>query len=286
MMDSSVFSQFGAVNPCSPIVISVPHAGRHYPAAMTAIARLAPDRLQVLEDRYADQLVTLALAKRRPAIIAHTARAWIDLNRDEREFDPLLIAAPLDHPPLISAKVRGGLGIIPRRIAQGGDIWQHRIEASDLAARIAVHHRPYHDALSALLVRARARFGVAILIDIHSMPPLAPYDGAPAAQVVVGDRFGKSSHDRFPACVRALGEDYGFVTAANHPYAGGYILDRHARPSGNIHAVQIEIDRSLYLDAAFDQPGPGLTRLQRFIAQLADVLAEEALGGTLATAAE
>jgi N-formylglutamate amidohydrolase len=286
MSDSPAFSQFGAVSPCSPIVMSVPHAGRHYPAAMAAMARLGTARLQVLEDRHADQLVTLALATGRSAIIAHTARAWIDLNRDEREFDPLLIAAPLDHPPLVSAKVRGGLGVIPRRIAQGGDIWRCRIAPSDLGARITRHHRPYHDALHTMFLRARARFGIAILVDVHSMPPLPEQDGTPSAQIIVGDRFGKSSHDRFPACVQALAQDHGLVTATNHPYAGGYILDRHAQPGGNIHAIQIEIDRRLYLDPAFDQPGPGLIHMQNFIARLATTLEDEALGGRVATAAE
>ncbi len=281
-----MFTQFGADDPRSPVILSVPHAGRHYPAAMAASARLGPERLRTLEDRHADQLVTMALAKGRSGIIAHTARAWIDLNRDEREFDPLLIAAPHDLAPMISAKVRGGLGIIPRRIAQGGDIWRHRIDADDLATRIAVHHRPYHDALAALLLRARARFGIAILIDIHSMPPLPQSDSKPSAQIIVGDRFGKSSHDRFPACVHALGQDYDLVTATNHPYAGGYILDRHANPFSNIHAVQIEVDRCLYLDATLDEPGPGLPRVQTFIAQLADALADEAMGRALATAAE
>lgn len=280
------FSIFGADDPAHSLIISIPHAGRHYPGNMSHLARLSAEQLRPLEDRYADALAETAFARGVQGIIANTARAWIDLNRSEQECDPGLIDLPAGAVPLVSAKVRGGLGLIPRRIASGGDIWYRRIAVDDLNQRIAMHHRPYHVALAAMLERARARFGTAILLDIHSMPKPPAHNDGPAAQIVIGDSFGRTANDCFTARATALAQQHGFVTAVNHPYAGGHILQRHARPQRGIHALQLEFDRSLYLDDAYDQPSAGIEKIRAFVAALAFALIDEAREQPQAIAAE
>jgi N-formylglutamate amidohydrolase len=280
------FTAFGPAEPLYPLIISVPHSGRDYPDEMKQAARLPEVRLRPLEDRFADALATTAFAAGIQGVVANTARAWIDLNRSEQECDPGLIDLPAGVLPLISAKVRGGLGLIPRRLSGGGDIWQRRISTDDLNARIAEHHRPYHAALATRLDAAWHKFGVAILLDIHSMPSIAGSDGIAGARIVIGDSFGRTSHDRFTGCANALAEQHGLSAAINHPYAGGHILQRHSRPYQGRHAIQIEVDRALYLDEDFDQPSKGLEAIQGFISDLAFTLIDEALDRQQAIAAE
>lgn len=280
------FGLFGAAEPTYPLIISVPHAGRQYPEVMQQSARLPALRLRPLEDRYADALVASAFAAGIQGIVANTARAWIDLNRSENEIDPGFIDLPSGALPLVSAKVRGGLGLIPRRISSGGDIWHRRITADDLNERIAQHHRPYHQALGGMLARTHAKFGVAILLDIHSMPTLPDTSDGPGAQIVIGDSFGRTADDRFTGCAAALAEQHGLSAAINSPYAGGHILQHHARPQRGLHAIQIEIDRSLYLDAHYHRPTDRLESVRKFIARLAFALIDEALQYPQAIAAE
>ena len=268
----------------SPVILSVPHAGRDYPPALMAAIRVPLSALLVLEDRHVD---AIALAARRDEIclVQRRARAWIDLNRAEHERDPKLddgadpvaTAAP-------SLKLRSGLGLVPRRVAGSGDIWRRRLSGADVAARIAADHRPYHHAVGAALAAARAHFGVAVLLDIHSMPSLAA-DGE-AARIVLGDRFGKASAARFVARIEAEIQASGITLAVNTPYSGGHILDRHAAPSAGIHAIQVEFDRTLYLDAALDAPGRGLGAMAALLRRMIDAVADEALATPLAIAAE
>jgi N-formylglutamate amidohydrolase len=286
MISHPSFSIFGAAESAYPLIISVPHAGRHYPDAMKRLAQLPEARLRPLEDRFADALADVAFASGIQGIVANTARAWIDLNRSENECDPGFIDLPAGLSPLVSAKVRGGLGLIPQRISKGGDIWHRRIRADDLSARIAEHHRPYHQAVAAMLERARTKFGIAILLDIHSMPKIPQISDESGAQIVIGDGFGRTAHDRFTGCAASLAKQYGLRIAINHPYAGGHILQRHARPQQGLHAIQIEIDRSLYLDANFDKPAAGLENMRQLIARLAFALIDEALEQPQAIAAE
>ncbi len=266
-------------------MLSVPHAGRDYPAEMRALARLDPRQLRSLEDRHADALIAKAVGTA-PALVATTPRVWIDLNRDEREFDPAMVTGATQVVPMASSKVRGGLGLVPRRIARGGDIWRGPLDEAEINARIAQVHRPYHAALSAELAAAHARFGVAILLDIHSMPPIADRNGEGAPRIVIGDRFGKAAQGRFTARALAEAEAFEFATAVNAPYAGGHILERHTAPHAGIHGLQIEIDRTLYLDPALDDTGAGLPLVQTFIEALVRALIEEALAAPMALAAE
>lgn len=272
------FDILGGPLPTSPLVLAVPHAGREYPLAMRANLRVSVDRLLLLEDRHADSL-TLAARGEEWTIVARRARAWIDLNRGETERDPLLDrGARPGLAPASSTKVRSGLGLIPRRTSATGDIWSRRLEVEDVEARIRHDHRPYHIAIGEALEAARARFGIAVLLDVHSMPPL----GRDGAQIVIGDRFGRSAAARLSARIEATARGAGLRIAANAPYPGGHTLDRHADLRRGIHALQLEIDRSLYLDAALDRPGPGFAAIVGLLRDIIASLIDEALPQAIA----
>ncbi|MCP3735768.1 N-formylglutamate amidohydrolase [Sphingomonas sp. RP10(2022)] len=280
-MDAS-FERIGAPDaadapfapPLSPVVLSVPHAGRDYPAGLLAALRLPPAALVVLEDRHVDAVAHAARTVE-TMLVQRAPRAWIDLNRSEHERDPRVDeGARPQAQPAASAKLRSGLGLVPRRAGSAGDLWRRRFSAAEVTARIAQDHRPYHDALAATLVAARARFGIAVLIDVHSMPPIGAH-----AQVVLGDRFGQSSAGRFVARLEAEAAAMGITSALNTPYAGGHILERHAAPAEGVHAIQLEIDRSLYLDHRLDQPGPGFARTVALLRRMLAAVEDEALAG-------
>lgn len=273
-------------SPRVPVLVSVPHAGRDYPDEVFPALRLPPASLVRLEDRYADLLARDVIAERVPTIIAHRARAWIDLNRDERDIDVEMVSG-LDRAdyPTPGAKQRGGLGLIPRRLSGEGDIWKHQISAAGLEHRIASFHRPYHQSVTQTLARMRDKFGVAILLDLHSMPPIQPMKGPPP-RFVIGDRFGHSASGRFAEVLMAQIGARGFPVALNHPYSGDHMLRHHAEVRRNVHTLQLEVDRSLYLDSGLREPGPGVAMVSRLIATLVAVLADHALGSETLLAAE
>ncbi len=280
-------NRLGPKTPASPVVLSVPHAGRIYPDALMAQTRLDEPQLRALEDRHVDTLVRPLAEQGYSVIIGTVARAWIDLNRSEQEVDPSMIA-PRPSPGSfdISAKVRGGLGLVPRRLGKYGNIYRHPVSQRDLADRIYRAHRPYHAAVSDMLDAARRRFGLAILLDCHSMPPLRPTDGTAPAKIVVGDRNGKSAAPIFAARAASICREAGFRTALNTPYPGGHILARHGKPERDVHGLQLELCRSLYLDASHDQPSPTYARLTTLIGQIAEGLADEAMSPPDSLAAE
>lgn len=276
------FDLVGAQVPDSPVVVSVPHAGRDYPLALRAMLRVPVGALAALEDRWIDAVAEAArgtetmLVQRRP-------RAWIDLNRAETERDPRVEeGGSATTQPMASAKVRSGLGLVPRRTSQVGDLWSRRLTGGEVETRIAADHRPYHAALFKTLAAARARFGTALLLDLHSMPSIP---GPTPPQVVIGDRFGRAAAARFVHRIEAEADAAGLRHALNTPYAGGHILDRHARPANGIHAVQLELDRALYLNRRGDLSS-GFADTVDLVRRVIAALADEALAQPAALAAE
>jgi N-formylglutamate amidohydrolase len=277
-----------------PIVIAVPHAGRTYPARLVERMR-SPDHAALkLEDRHADRLAT-AVARQTGAalLVAHAPRAMIDLNRaiEEMDWDMLVHGAPPGRSVHAGRRARSGLGLVPRRLPGLGEIWTRRMEESELQARIEGIHQPYHEALEGCLRNLRDRWGAALLIDLHSMPPLGPrMPGEGAVQFVLGDRFGATCDGAL--CAAAFDEfaQLRQRAAHNRPYAGGYVLDRHSAPARGLHAIQLEICRSTYLDARLAEPGPGFDAVAQVLVGLVRRLASEvaALGraGQLPLAAE
>jgi N-formylglutamate amidohydrolase len=280
------FATYGVDAPKVPVLLSVPHAGRDYPDCVFKALRLPQASLLRLEDRYADLLARKVTALGYPVIVAHRARAWIDLNRDERDLDVEMVhGADRANYPAPGAKQRGGLGLIPRRLSGDGDLWRQQFAIEDIERRITDFHRPYHAQVSAILADMRMRFGTAILLDLHSMPPIRQATFVPP-QFVVGDRFGKSAASRFAGLLIGQITASGYAASLNHPYSGEHILARHGRPNANIHAVQIEVDRSLYLDSHLREPGQGLDRINFLVANLVNAVADEAMGSATLIAAE
>jgi N-formylglutamate amidohydrolase len=280
------FDRFGPAVPQSPIIMSIPHAGRDYPANFSDYARHSADQMIVLEDRFVDLLAEEVDAQGHVVIVARAPRAWIDLNRSENDVDPAMMQPPRRAARPLSAKARGGLGLIPRRTSGLGELWHTGISASELALRTTTIHRPYHEALEHAMEAAYHRFGVAILIDLHSMPPLPRSGQDQPPLLVIGDRFGRSCHDRYSARIAGLAEQLQIKTAFNIPYAGGYILDRHGHPELGRQAIQIEIDRSLYLDPTLCTPGLGMGCMQSLVTAFANALADEAISTPALIAAE
>jgi N-formylglutamate amidohydrolase len=278
------FRRLGPARPGSPVVLSVPHAGRSYSDGLLAEARLSRARLESLEDRLVDRLVWRAVEAGAVALIADSPRAEIDLNRDERELDPaMVLPRPAAEATLDSPRTRGGLGLIPARIAGSGAIWRQRIAAAEVSRRIERIHRPYHEAIEAELKAAKARFGIAVLLDCHSMPPRGTPGEAP---VVLGDRHGDSMAGPLVEAAEGAARAAGFTVTRNAPYAGGHITERHGDPARGVHALQLELDRSLYLAPDLRTSGPGFDRVARLIAAIAEALAAAALEPTEAIAAE
>ncbi|MEO7240915.1 MAG: N-formylglutamate amidohydrolase [Sphingomicrobium sp.] len=263
-----------------PVLLSVPHSGRDYPAWLVALAAGGEAALTTLEDRLVDRLAWRAIAAGVGAVVATAPRALVDCNRAEDEVDPAVVLGP--RRGRISARARGGLGIVPGRTLQHGALWRRPIGRDELEQRLSAAHRPYHCALEAQLAALVARFGGAILLDCHSMPP--PARSVPP--IVLGDRHGHSAAPWVSAEALRLVRAAGFEAGRNEPFAGGHIVERHGRPAHGIHAIQLELDRRLYLDASLREAGPGFDCLAQLIETLAIGLGELLLSRQFATAAE
>ncbi|WP_347303643.1 N-formylglutamate amidohydrolase [Croceibacterium sp. TMG7-5b_MA50] len=262
-----------------PVLIAVPHAGRYYPPALTARMRLPRVAKLRLEDRLVD-LVAHAVARETGAalLVAHAPRAMIDLNRGPADMDwDMVTGLPPGERPIqpSSTRARGGLGLIPRRLSGTGEIWRGPLPAGEVEARLEMVHRPYHQALSETLAKLRKQWGAALLLDLHSMPPLPVREDGGRTLCVIGDRFRAAAGAELSAAAISHLQDAGYRTAHNRPYAGGYVLDRHGQPTRGIHALQLELCRSLYLDENLREPGPGLTAITTVIAGLIRRLAAE-----------
>jgi N-formylglutamate amidohydrolase len=276
-----------------PILIAVPHAGRHYPPRLVERMRAPRHAALKLEDRYTDKLAE-AVARQTDAalLVAHAPRAMIDLNRaiEDMDWDMVRTGAPAGQARIrIGRRARSGLGLVPRRLPEIGELWTERLEASEVEARIDGIHRPYHEALDETLRGLRDRWGAALLIDLHSMPPLGRR-GAESPDFVIGDRFGASCDGALCAAAFDHIAQTGRAVAHNRPYAGGYVLDRHSAPSKGLHAMQLEVCRGEYLDARMQEPGPGFDSMVEvlggLVRRLADEVAALGRGAALAQAAE
>lgn len=256
-----------------PVLIAAPHGGRAYSERLRARMRDAEYAALRLEDRHTDTLAaSIAQQTGAALLVAHAPRAMLDLNRATEDIDWSMVAegAPSAvRNSLANRRSRGGLGLVPRRLPGLGEIWKERMTRADLDARIEGIHKPYHAALEKALGTLRDRWGAVLLVDLHSMPPLKPRHPADRpAEFVIGDRFGASCDARlvdhafrwFAAQRRAV--------AHNRPYAGGYVLERHAAPARGMNAIQLEVCRSVYLDSRFETPSVRLAGVARLIAGL------------------
>ena len=263
-----------------PVLLSVPHSGRDYPDWLIGLASAGKPSLTTLEDPFVDRLVWRAMQRGCSAVIARTPRAAVDCNRGEDEVDPSVIDGARRRG--VSARARGGLGIVPARTAQHGYLWRRAITPKQLDERLNQAHRPYHNAIEAQLALLLDRFGCALLLDCHSMPP--PADGVPP--LVFGDCRGRTAEPWISTEAVAIAKRLDFEAGLNDPFAGGHVIERHARPNGGVQALQIEIDRRCYLDSKLAKPGPGFDRVAALLEALAVELGEALIGRQYATAAE
>ena len=278
-----------------PVLIAVPHAGRAYPGSLLAAMRDANFASLRLEDRLVDQVADeVALLSGAALIVAHAPRAMLDLNRARDDIDWEMITGQRPHPARHSQanrRARSGLGLVPRRLPGFGEVWRGPLPREELDRRIDGIHRPYHTAIARELAQIRDRWGAALLLDLHSMPPLRGQAGqAEAPQFVLGDRFGTSCDaDLVGRGFRYL-EAKGKPVAHNRPYAGGFVLDAHSAPARGLHAMQLEVCRSTYLDARLAEATARIGVLARLVAgmvrELGEAVAEIGRGAQLQHAAE
>ena len=233
-----------------PFVFNSPHSGRIYPESFLNMSRL--DRLSIRrsEDHFVDELFAGVVQLGAPMLAAQFPRAWLDVNREPYELDPRMFDGPL--PPFAnigSMRVAGGLGTIPRLVAENMDIYRGRLSVEEGLSRIELVYRPYHANLRRMIAQTHVQFGKAILIDCHSMPAnVRVAGGNRRPDIIIGDRYGASAaHDLSRAAVSFL-SGLGYHVVRNKPYAGGFITEHYGRPGRGLHALQIEINRGLYVD--------------------------------------
>lgn len=246
-----------------PFVFASPHSGRSYPPSLVARSRLDATSLRRSEDAFVDELFAGAVGLGAPLLAALFPRAFVDVNRGMAELDAGMfeaaLAVPVDAP---SPRVAAGLGVIPRIVRDGAEIYRGKLDSGEASARLEQFYKPYHHALAALLDETQARFGVAVLIDCHSMP-----SALSVPDIVLGDRYGAAAAPVLSARAETALLREGFSVARNTPYAGGHTTVLHGRTALGRHALQIEINRALYLDenrvikkASFESVRARLTR--------------------------
>ena len=266
-------------------VFASPHSGRDYTPAFLRGAALSGRAIRSSEDAWVDLLWSEAPRHGAPLLAARMPRAFLDLNRSADELDPALVEGVrrASHNPRIAS----GLGVIPRVVAGGRPIYAGKMPLGDAQRRIRDWWRPYHATLQRLLDESREAFGAALLVDCHSMPHEAiesPGRGV-RPEVVLGDRFGAAAGGERVEAIEAIFAEAGFRVARNAPFAGAYIAQAYGKPSRGQHAVQVEIDRSLYMDEEAVEPHGGFEELRgRLGAVAARICAME--GGVRAVAAE
>lgn len=262
----------------SPVVFASPHSGRDYPWSFLRRTVLDEHVIRTSEDAYVDRLFECAPQFGAPFLKAGAPRAFVDLNRSADELDPALIEGA--RKPGHNPRVTSGLGVIPRVVAGGRTIYRGKLSLAEAEARIDRYWRPYHQELQQLLDEAQERFGEAILVDCHSMPhealePIARA-GARRPEVVIGDRFGASASEAVVDRIEQAFQNAGLAVVRNAPFAGAYVAQHYGRPSRRQHAVQVEIDRAIYMNEQAIRPN---ANFQAFRKLLRGVVAEIAATG-------
>ena len=235
----------------APLVFNSAHSGRDYPERFLSMTRLDQLSIRQSEDAWVDELFGRAPHLGAPLLRAHFPRAYLDINREPWELDPGMFVEPLsERCNTTSPRVAAGLGTLARVVAENKPIYRDRLTIDDARMRIEGIYQPYHATLQNLLGEALSAFGVAVLIDCHSMPRLTRSGDRPAPDVVLGDRYGTACAPAVIDLVEAVFAGAGLRVARNRPYAGGFCTRSYGRPLHGIHAVQIEVSRHLYMNEA------------------------------------
>lgn len=257
-----------------PLVLASPHSGTEYPVDFLAASRLDPAALRRSEDSFVDQLFGAAPRLGAPLLSARFPRAYIDVNREAYELDPSMFSDAL--PKFVNAsshRVRMGLGTIARIVASGEEIYAQKLCFAEAERRIECLYQPYHQVLRRLVEETEALFGGCLLVDCHSMPSAAGAGCGPdGADIVLGDCHGVACAPEILEAARRFLAERGFIVAINAPYAGGFTTGHYGRPRDRRHALQIEINRALYMNERSYRPKPHFARLARELAELVERL--------------
>jgi N-formylglutamate amidohydrolase len=250
-----------------PAVFNAPHSGRCYPPAFLAQSRLDALTLRKSEDCHVDELFTGAVDCGAPLFKANFPRAFLDVNREPFELDPRMFRDELPgYVNSASVRVTGGLGTIPRIVAEGEEIYRAPLRFADALDRIERYYRPYHRRLAALMNEAHKGYGAVLLVDCHSMPSsaaAATANGSGArADIVLGNRHGVSCSEAVLLALESAFRIHGFSTLRNRPYAGGFITQTYGEPNLGRHALQIEINRGCYMNERTFEKLPGFDALR------------------------
>ena len=268
-----------------PFVFNSPHSGRFYPRRFLAMAKLDADTIRRSEDCFVEELFGGAVGLGAPLLQANFPRAYLDVNREPWELDPRKFAQPLpSFANVRSPRVAGGLGTIPRLVGEGLDIYAGKLPLDEAAQRIDRIYKPYHETLKRLVAQTHARFGYAVLVDCHSMPAsIRVGDNGVRPDFIIGDRFGASASAALTEHAIGILSEMGYTVAHNKPYAGGFITEHYGRPARGLHALQIEVNRGLYMnERTYEKTGgyaalaSNLTRFAAELTTLPDVYLEAA----------
>lgn len=254
-----------------PVIFASPHSGRDYSAALCERTTLALNQLRKSEDAYVDRLIEHAPKTGALLLCANFPRVFIDVNRSALELDPKMFSERLPEASYQETRrTASGLGVLPRVSAEGSPLYRRKFRLEEGKARLDAFYRPYHQALGDAIDGLKARFGFAIVLDMHSMP----HQSARGADIVLGDRFGAACSPQLIAFAEHSFAREGLVAVRNTPYAGGYTTEHYGRPEMNVHALQIEINRGLYLDEGRVVPAPGFNRMREKITNFINAVAK------------
>jgi N-formylglutamate deformylase len=259
-----------------PVVFNSPHSGNVYPDAFLQAARLDIAALRRSEDSFVDELFFGVVERGYPLMRAHFPRCYVDVNREPYELDPRMFDGRLpSFANTRSMRVAGGLGTVARVVGDAQEIYDQRIPVDDALARIESLYKPYHRSLRRLVNRVHGDFGAAVLVDCHSMPSTTQNrDERPRADFILGDRYGTSCVPAVAATIEAVLRGHGFTLSRNKPYAGGFITEHYGNPAAGLHAIQLELNRALYMDERCYEKLPQFDQLAAILEGLADALTE------------
>jgi N-formylglutamate amidohydrolase len=270
---------FEAIEPAEcrgPVLFNSPHSGRIYPQTFLLTSRLDLSTLRRSEDSFVDDLIAGLVERGHPIMRAHFPRCYVDVNREPYELDPRMFDGRLpSFANTRSMRVAGGLGTVARVVGDAQEIYDQRMSVTEALHRIDTLYKPYHRTLRRLFTRLHRDFGAAILVDCHSMPSTTGgRDDRPRADLVIGDRYGTSCVGVVTETLEQTLHGFGYAVSRNKPYAGGFITEHYGNPATGLHAIQLEINRALYMDERRYERSASFGRLAGELAILAERLAE------------
>jgi N-formylglutamate amidohydrolase len=274
----------------APIIFNSPHSGSVYPYDFLSASRIDLPTLRRSEDSFMDELITGLSSRGFPTVLVNFPRSYVDVNREPYELDPRMFSGRLpSFANTRSMRVAGGLGTIPRVVGDGQEIYRERLSVDDALSRIEALYKPYHRALRRLINKVHQTFGTVVVVDCHSMPSIGVSRDEPRRpDVVIGDRYGTSCAPLLPDTVENTMSRLGYSVGRNKPYAGGFITEHYGNPASGLHAIQLELNRAIYMDERRREKGPRFAQVAADFAALADALATVPFGdlGPFQAAAE